>query len=329
MSTLLRVAAVQIESHNGQSAANLARAEPFVRAAAARGACLVLCPEFLAPGYIYDESIWRSGEPAGGATESWLARLAAAHAVFIGATYLEADGDDFYNTFALASPRGDIVGRVRKESLPGFEGWYFKSCERPKYIDCELGRIAVGICHDNHTGAFMRRVASDRPDLILMPHSAPCTPGSVRIMRESLGEIGTFYARALGVPTVLVNKVGAPSRSPIPFLPVVKLPFEFPGLSGIVDSDGAIVDRVVRGEGVAIGDVHLDPARKRSVAPSAGYWSRPPSRYARALAVVMQALDRAGRRAYARSSTRVAAARAVARPSAVPQKGTLEKRSDP
>src|SRR5262245_59452756 len=174
---VLRVAAVQVESRNGEVFANLARAEPWVREAAGRGARLVVCPEFLAAGYVYDESIWKSGEAKGGPTESWLARVASTYDVFVGATYLEADGDDFYNTFALASPRGDIVGRVRKQSLPMFEGWYFKSCDRPKFIDTELGRIGVGICHDNQTADFLRHVIREQPDVIVMPHSAPCSPG--------------------------------------------------------------------------------------------------------------------------------------------------------
>ena len=50
----LRIAAVQVESHDGEIAANLARAEPFVAEAAAGGAQLVLCPEFLAAGYVYE-----------------------------------------------------------------------------------------------------------------------------------------------------------------------------------------------------------------------------------------------------------------------------------
>ena len=102
--TTLRVAAVQVESRNGEGARNLARAAPWVARAAERGAQLVLCPEFLATGYIYDTSIWRAAERAGGLTERWLGDLARRHAIHVGASYLESDGDDFHNTFALAAP---------------------------------------------------------------------------------------------------------------------------------------------------------------------------------------------------------------------------------
>jgi N-carbamoylputrescine amidase len=310
----LRVAAIQVESHDGELAGNLSRAEPLVAGAAAAGSQLVLCPEFLAAGYIYDEAIWRSGERRGGPTESWLARLAAAHRIHIGASYLEADGDDFFNTFALAGPDGSIVGRVQKESLPAFEGWYFRSCELPKTIDTALGRIAVGICQDNHTARFMRRIADAAPDLILMPHSAPCMPVARTLVREGLTEIAPFYARELGAPVVLVNKARTFSRTPLPGVPWLRVPMAFPGLSMIVDGDASVVARAASREGTIVGDVTLDPARKRRPAVPRGYWSRPPSTMPRLAGAFLIVMERLGKRAYARNPRRVEAARAV-RPS--------------
>ena len=307
----LRVAAVQVESHDGEIAANLARAEPLVREAAAAGAQLVLCPEFLAAGYIYDEVIWKSGERRGGPTESWLANLAAAHRIHVGASYLEAEGDDFFNTFALAAPDGTIAGRVRKESLPAFEGWYFKSCELLKTIDTALGRIAVGICQDNHTARFMRRIADASPDLILMPHSAPCMPVSRTLVREGLTEIAPFYARAFGAPVVLVNKARTRSRTPLPGIPRLRVPMAFPGLSMIVDGDASVVARTASREGTIIGDVTLDPKRKRRPTVPRGYWSRPPTQIPRLAGAFLIVMERLGKRAYARNPRRIEAARAV------------------
>src|SRR5262249_37880969 len=120
----LRVAGIQVESRNRDVHGNLRRAEVLVAVAAGRGAELVLCPEFLAPGYVYDPSLWDLAEPRGGPTEFWLARMARQHRLYIGASYLEASGDDFYNTFTLMRPDGAAAGRVRKESLPGFEAWF-------------------------------------------------------------------------------------------------------------------------------------------------------------------------------------------------------------
>jgi N-carbamoylputrescine amidase len=310
-SQTLRVAAIQVISHDGAVADNLARAGRLVAEAAVGGARLVVCPEFLAAGYRYDESIWKAGERRDGPTERWLAELAVAHRIHIGASYLEADGDDFFNTFALAAPDGTIAGRVQKESLPMFEGWYFKGCPRSKTIDTELGRIAVGICQDNHTARFMRRIADDAPDLILMPHSAPCVPFIAALMRDNLSEVAPFYAREFGVPVVLVNKARTRTRSPMPGIPFVRLQLTFPGLSTIADSDARVVAQLPDREGIVIGDVTLDPARKRRPTVPRGYWSRPPRRIPRLAGGFFVMMERRGKRAYAKNPARAVAARAV------------------
>ena len=310
----LRIAGVQVESRNGEVEANLARAGAWVAQAAERGAHLVLCPEFLAAGYIYDASIWESAEPQHGLTERWLRARAAAHGVYVGATYLEVDGDDFYNTFALAAPDGSVAGRVRKEALPGFEGWYFRSDPGSKVINTDLGRIAVGICHDNHTARFMRRLCHEDIDLLLMPHSAPLSLLLPRaIMCDALQSIAPYYARVFGIPTVMVNKWSATgSPSPIPIAPFVTLRFRFPGLSTICDSDGAVLDHRADGEGIVLADVRPDPKLRRSPAQPTGYWSRPPKHFARTGSALFRLFERLGTAAYARSEARKAAARAAA-----------------
>lgn len=311
---LLRVAGVQVESRNGEVEANLARAAAWVAQAAERGAQLVLCPEFLAAGYVYDASIWESAEPRDGPTERWLRTQARARGVYVGATYLEVDDGDFYNTFALAAPAGSVAGRIRKESLPGFEGWYVRSDAGSKVIDTDLGRIAVGVCHDNHTGRFMRQLCREDVDLLLMPHSGPLSWLLPRaLMCRALESIAPYYARTFGIPVVMVNKWSATdSPSPIPIAPFVTVRFRFPGLSTICDSDGAVRDRLEDGEGIVLADVRLDPTRRRRPPEPSGYWSLPPRHFARSGGVLFRLFERLGAAAYARSASRRAAARAAA-----------------
>jgi N-carbamoylputrescine amidase len=60
MSELLRIAAVQAVSRNGELEGNLRRASVLVERAATSGAELVVCPEFLATGYAFDPAIWEA-----------------------------------------------------------------------------------------------------------------------------------------------------------------------------------------------------------------------------------------------------------------------------
>lgn len=315
----LKVAGVQVQSRNLDIEGNLRRAEPLVAAAVHRGAQLVLCPELLAAGYIYHQSIWDAAEPCGGPTEAWLARIARQHRIYIGASYLEANGDDFFNTFTLMTPGGAVAGRVRKESLPGFEGCFFRSCSGPKVIETEFGRVGVGICHDNNTARFMRRVSQDRVDLLLMPHSGPSIAMGPLVLvgdhaRQLLRGLASFYAEAFGVPTVMANKAaGEDSWSPVPWVPLVQLRFHFLGQSTIASAGGNVCDQLNEEEGVVVAEVALDPERKRQppVLPS-GYWSRPPPlwpRFPRASAALFQAVEWVSQTTYSLSRARRASAR--------------------
>ena len=288
----------------------------LVADAAARGAQLVLCPELLAPGYVYDPSFWSVAEPHSGPTELWLARMARQHRLYIGASYLEASGDDFFNTFTLMRPDGIVAGRVRKESLPGFEGWFFRSCSQPKVIETELGRVGVGICWDNSTARFMCGMSQEQIDLLLMPHSAPCiTLGPLKLVAENgrkmLRGVAECYASALGVPTVMVNKAaGEDSWSPVPCVPLLRLRFRYMGQSTICNSNGAVCDQLDDQEGIVFAEVVLDAKRKRRLLRlPTGYWSRPPLRFPRTIAALFRALERIGKAAYALSRSRRLAAR--------------------
>jgi len=291
----------------------VAHAGQFVALACERGAELVLCPELLAPGYVYDTSLWKAAEPQGGPTERWLRRMAIEHRVHIGASYLEASGNHFVNTFALVQPDGAVAGRVRKESLPGFEGWYFRSCPGPKVIDTEIGRIGIGICYDNYTARFLEQLRPEDVDLLLMPHSGPCIGWFDDLFREGLSEIPRFYARAFGIPTMMVNKASvADSSSPIPVLPFVRLAFHFPGLSTICDCDGEVLDSLGEGEGIVAAEVVLDPSKKRRPEEPTGHWSHGPKRFPRVWGAVFRAYERLGRASYTVSPARRRAARSAA-----------------
>jgi N-carbamoylputrescine amidase len=318
----IRAAAIQVRSENGLVHENLANAEPYVDAAAAQGADLIVCPEFLGAGYIYEESIWQAGEPAGGPTEQWLSRLARKHGVHVGAGYLEAEGDEFYNTYALMQPDGGVAGRVRKGSLPGGEGWFFRPDRAPKIIETEFGRIGVGICNDNQTCWFRDAMQTESPDLILMPHSAP-TPRVPVIHRwfartydQILADTPAKYARALGVPVVMTNKVLTRSTTALPFLPLLRMSWEFMGMSTICAAGGDVLGRADRCETALVREIELNRAKSEVPADRHFYWSFKPPRFADSFGRMCLWLEERGKESYASNPRRrEAALRTVTRQS--------------
>jgi N-carbamoylputrescine amidase len=287
--TTIRVAAIQMESRDGQIEANLKHATSLVNDAAAKGAKLILLPEFMPTGYTYTRAIWDAAEPGHGPTVQWLLENSRKLGVWMGASFLEAEGEDFYNTFVLATPDGKEAGRVRKQTPAGWEAYFFKGDRGPHTVSTELGRIGVGICYENSLAYIPRLMYEASADLVLMPHSAPLPPQifffhkkRMDAYNEELKETPHRLAFLLGVPVVMANKSGRwqTSVSTPPF-PHRKIDSTFPGFSAIVDSDGNVKRQLGDLEGIILEDVTLDASRKTPAQPAChgrwawrGRWSR-------------------------------------------------------
>jgi len=276
----LRVAAVQMESANGDIAANLERATGFAEEAAGGGARLVVFPEFMPSGYIFTNAAWDAAEPTDGPTMAWLSATSAGLGIWLGTSFLEAVGDEFFNTFVVTDPEGNKAGQVRKQTPAAVEACFFKGEPGGHVIETGIGKIGVGICYENQLAYMPRLMYAHSVDIMLMPHSAPApTPTPLLPSRmldtyaEVLRTLPSYYAQLLGVPVLYINKVGL-FRSPVPGLPFYSQDSHFPGESTIADPDGKVLARLGSEEGIAIADVRLDPARKSKVPPACrGRWA--------------------------------------------------------
>lgn len=244
-----------------------------------QGAQLVLLPELFAMPYCFDPVAWSWATPQGGKIEAFLRSTAKQAGLFLGGSYLEASGSDFFNTFALAGPGGEIVGRVGKAHPCSFERCLFAPAPGAQVITCDLGRIGVAICYDNALREVVDRLLAGRPELWLMPMSAPMPPfslagkaGITRYRRE-LFDSPAEMARHYGIPVLLANKSG-PWVTPMPgWLPPIRS--YFPGGSRIVDSDGCELALVGEAPGMCCAAVTLDSASQRLFVPPAFDGNRP------------------------------------------------------
>jgi N-carbamoylputrescine amidase len=262
----LRVAIVQMECVNHDIAGNLRRAEVYAAEAVRRGARLVLFPEMMPTGYSLWYDIWDGAEPSRGPTSRWLAATSKRLNAHIGTSFLEAAGDDFFNTFVLAGPDGREAGRVRKQVPADAEAYFFRGEIGSHVIETPLGRIGVGICAENYYCFLANQMAERQVDLILMPHSAPDCSASGGLPAAPGTHLALWYAGRLGVPIAFVNKVGAwTSRTLVP--PPAETRGFFPGLSCIVGGDAAVLVSMDGKPGVGLADVALDPTRKAPPAP--------------------------------------------------------------
>ncbi|MDQ0770220.1 putative amidohydrolase [Pseudarthrobacter defluvii] len=270
----LRVAAIQTPAAESVRA-GLEHAAPWVEQAAAQGAQLVLLPELMATHYLFTSEMWDSAEPAQGQTVQWLRHNARRFGIWLGTSYLEASGEDFFNTFVLASPDGGEAGRVRKQTPAMYEPCFFRGEPGPHVISTDMGRIGVGVCNDNHRSYLPSLLQRGGADLVLMPHCWPLpvrpkgvvSDRNLRRWHQIQTGLAPLYARLLGVPVVFVNKVGFyASPAPVRWLPAAT-GMAFPGHGTIADSDGSIVAQASNEEGVISATVTLDPSRKRTAKP--------------------------------------------------------------
>lgn len=262
----LTLGVVQMDSEVGNISDNLEHAEELIKAAARQGAQIVLTPELMPCGYSLTEAIWSYAEPFGSRTVTWLTRLAKQLRVFLGTSFLEACGEDFYNTFVLAAPDGSIAGKVHKNPPASLEAFFYRGENNSHVIETSLGRIGVGICFENLLYAHLQEMQRALVDLILQPMAAgrlkPMRPGDIELFDSMVRRCSPYYARTLGVPVAFSNRTGLINTD----LPggFGEFNSSFPGYSQIVDSDGVVKARMKAEEGVIIAEVALSPQRKCS-----------------------------------------------------------------
>jgi N-carbamoylputrescine amidase len=263
---------------------NLDRAEAFIEQAADKGAELILLPELMPSGYMTTEEIWESAETMDGRSVTWLLRIAGRFSVYLGFTFLEAEGEDFYNSFVLSDPEGKLLGRVRKNPPASIEAYFYTAGNDSHVIETEIGRIGVGICYENLLYDRMCFLYREEIDVLLWPSAAgrpkPLIPGDIGRFDKMLINGPSIISRTLGVPVIMADRVG-PLETELPG----KLPYlksSFPGLSSIADADGVVKASMGEEEGVIVADVSIgNKKRQREVPKKYGkMWGIPVPWYA-------------------------------------------------
>ena len=97
----------------------------------------------------------------------------------------------------------------------------------------------------------------DSADFTVMPHSSPDMSNGGGLPSPLGTHIASWYAKKLGVPVAMVNKVGRSYKPPPNEINGV-----FPGRSAIVDSDGTVLQSMDDKEGIGIASITLDPGKK-------------------------------------------------------------------
>jgi N-carbamoylputrescine amidase len=200
---------------------NIVRSTEGVRAAAARGANLVVLQELHATPYFCqteDPACFDLAEPVPGPSTETFAALARELGVVLVTSLFERRAPGLYhNTAAVLDADGSLAGIYRKMHIPDDPGYYEKFYFTPgdlgfTPIDTRVGRLGVLVCWDQWYPEAARMMALAGAELLIYPTAIgydPNDPADERArQREAWITVQRGHAVANGVPVVSVNRVG-------------------------------------------------------------------------------------------------------------------------
>jgi 5-aminopentanamidase len=247
-----KVAAAQIGAELGQVEANVRRVVDVIGDAAALGVQLVVLPETVLNGYMFEdlESVSHSALDLDGPEMAAIGEACRQGRIVAVVGLLEAADGVVYNTAALIGPDG-LIGSYRKQHLPclGLDRFVTPGpSAAPAVFDTPVGRVGLAICYDIRFPESARCLALAGADIIAQPSVWPDT---VDIIANHMVRV-----RAAENHVFLVAVTRGDSEEGI----------QFRGNSQIIDPRGNVLAWAEQGNALLTADVDLSfSAQKRIV----------------------------------------------------------------
>ena len=230
--------------------ANVARAERLVRAAAAKGAGVILLQELFETPYFCKDRLPRHfalAQPyTGNPLLARMSRLAAELGVVLPVSFFERGNNAYFNSLAMIDADGRVLGTYRKSHIPDGPGYQEKYYFNPgdtgfRVWQTRAGCLGVGICWDQWFPEAARVMALLGAEILLYPTaigSEPQAPGY-----DSCGHwrrVMQGHAGANMIPLLASNRIGVEEGE--------ASSLTFYGSSFIADQTGELVAEADREE---------------------------------------------------------------------------------
>jgi N-carbamoylputrescine amidase len=237
-------------------AANIARGLAAIDEAARRGARLAcvaeLAFEWFHPQRPAAGDVRAAAEPIDGPLVAAFRQKAREHGVVLVLNFFERDGDDTYDSSPVIDADGSLLGVTRMVHITEYacfheQGYYTPGNQGAPVYETRAGRIGVAICYDRHFPEYMRALALDRADLVVVPQA-----GAIGEWPDGLYE-GEMRVAAFqnGYFVALCNRVGREDC------------IEFAGESFVCGPDGIVVARAGQGtDEVLLAEIDLAACAK-------------------------------------------------------------------
>ncbi len=241
---------------SGSRDANVAKVEGLVRAAAAKGAQVVLPPELFEGPYFCkverEEFFALARRVEDNPTIRRFQDLAKELKVVVPVSFFEKDGPHYYNSVAMIDATGALLGTYRKSHIPDGPGYEEKYYFRPgnsgfKVWSTAYGKIGVGICWDQWFPECARAMALMGAEILLYPTAIGTEPGQPDLdTKDPWQRAMVGHAVCNVLPVVAANRIGEEEGQ------------VFYGHSFVANHQGTIVAELGRkDEGVIVTEVDL------------------------------------------------------------------------
>lgn len=212
----VRLAVCQILVIDSDREGNFRRIEYALEQAEAEHADIALFPESSILGWENPEA-HRLAAPIPGADSDRIAELARKHKLMIAIGLDETDVGKLYDSAILVDKAGKLLWKHRKINVlpelmtpPYAQG-------RPEdigVVDTEFGRLAVLICADTFTDAYLERLKALKPDLMLVPYGWAAPREQWPEHSKVLEELVKKRAAQVQCPMAGVDLVGEMTHGP-------------------------------------------------------------------------------------------------------------------
>lgn len=247
-----RAAAVQTLARLGDYKHNIELATRYVEDAVRQGAELIVFPECMDTGYLFDSAEHcreLAEEVTSGEFVSALAALSKKHGVYIASGITEWDPakKKIFNTGIMFDRSGEVACHYHKQFLATHDQNWFAFGERGcPVVDTDLGRIGLLICFDGRIPEIFRSMAMQGAEVIVDMANF--------FSMDQADMWGPARSYENGVWLVAATKAGH-ERS-----------IYYPGGSMIVDPKGRVISKVPYDtHGLAIADIDLAAAADKSI----------------------------------------------------------------
>ncbi|MFO1408392.1 MAG: N-carbamoylputrescine amidase [Steroidobacteraceae bacterium] len=261
----ITVAATQFACST-DAAANLDAAERVTRAAAARGAQVVLLQELFETPYFCKDHLashFALARPVeGNPVLERFRSLARELGVVLPFSFFERARNAYFNSLAMIDADGAVLGVYRKSHIPEGPGYHEKYYFSPgdtgfRVWPTAYGTLGVGICWDQWFPEAARCMALMGAEVLLYPTAIGSEPHDASIdSRDHWQRCMQGHAAANVMPLVASNRIGVERGQ--------KYEMTFYGSSFIADATGAKLAEADRSsEAVLVATVDLDAAREQ------------------------------------------------------------------